>query len=136
MFGVLQTAAARTPSTVSPSSYVSTTSPASARKGEPDALATTGPQQAPSSVVREAFPQVDRVPPAGIEPATRGLGNPVSTSVEYDWSDVSAGNGTSPTSVGLRVRTLLATTWPQPYAADGCRKAESIRLVETPSSSA
>jgi hypothetical protein len=24
------------------------------------------------------------VPPAGIEPATRGLGNPVSTAVEYD----------------------------------------------------
>ena len=48
------------------------------------ALAQPGPKNGLSRSPRRPFPQVDRAPPAGIEPATHGLGNSVSTTMEYD----------------------------------------------------
>jgi hypothetical protein len=53
-------------------------------KGKVRRWAQSGSKQRPLGLTGRAFVLVDRVPPAGIEPATRGLGNPVSTSMRYD----------------------------------------------------
>ena len=49
-----------------------------------DALTPADTNKALLDPAGEAFAQVDRVPPAGIEPATRGLGNPAGTPMGCD----------------------------------------------------